>query len=111
MRRSFVILTALAVAALVSSPLSSLAGETVRVGIDRNLFQPKVLKVKPGTTVEWVNDEKRTSHSVFFEQEGREESDRLFSGESWKRSFDKPGTYPYRCGPHPDMVGVIEVAP
>lgn len=87
------------------------AGESVRVGIDKNLFMPKTLTVRPGTTVEWVNDEKRTSHSVFFEAEGLEESDRLFPGESWKRSFDKPGRYPYRCGPHPEMVGVIEVSP
>jgi plastocyanin len=87
------------------------AEETARVSMDRNLFTPQVLRVKPGTTVEWVNDEKRTSHSVFFEKEGLPESDRLFPGESWKRTFDKPGAYPYRCGPHPEMVGTIEVAP
>jgi plastocyanin len=100
----------IAVAAIVFSAPVSLAGETVRVGMDKNLYTPKVLKIKPGTTVEWVNDEKRTSHSVFFEQEGLAESDRLFPGESWKRTFDRPGSYPYRCGPHPEMTGTIEVA-
>lgn len=98
-----------AVAAIVFSAPVSVAGETVRVGMDKNLYTPKVLKIKPGTTVEWVNDEKRTSHSVFFEQEGLAESDRMFPGESWKRTFDKPGIYPYRCGPHPEMTGTIEV--
>lgn len=97
--------------ALVLAGQPTLAGEAARVSMDRNLFTPQVLKVKPGTTVEWVNDEKRTSHSVFFEKEGLEESDRLFPGESWKRTFDKPGNYPYRCGPHPEMVGTVEVAP
>lgn len=87
------------------------ADDPVRVSMDKNLFTPQTLKVRPGTTVEWVNDEKRTSHSVFFEQEGRPESERLFPGESWKRTFDTPGRYPYRCGPHPEMVGVVEVAP
>ncbi|RAU23402.1 plastocyanin [Paramagnetospirillum kuznetsovii] len=87
------------------------AGETVRVSIDKMMFTPKILKVKPGTTVEWVNDEKRNNHSVLFEKEGLPESDRLFPGDSWKRSFDKPGLYPYVCGPHRDMTGVIEVAP
>lgn len=100
---------------LMASPIAwvggACAGETVRVGMDKMLFMPRVLKVKPGTTVEWVNDEKRTSHSVLFEKEGLAESDRLFPGESWKRSFDKVGLYPYRCGPHPEMTGVIEVAP
>jgi len=101
----------MAVAAIVFSSPASVAGETVRVGMNKNLYEPRVLKIKPGTTVEWVNDEKRTSHSVFFEQEGLEESDRLFPGESWKRTFDKPGAYPYRCGPHPEMTGTVEVTP
>ncbi|CAA7626042.1 plastocyanin/azurin family copper-binding protein [Magnetospirillum sp. SS-4] len=101
----------MAVAAIVFSSPASVAGETVRVGMNKNLYEPRVLRIKPGTTVEWVNDEKRTSHSVFFEQEGLEESDRLFPGESWKRTFDKPGVYPYRCGPHPEMTGTVEVTP
>ncbi|WP_096700956.1 plastocyanin/azurin family copper-binding protein [Magnetospirillum sp. 15-1] len=98
-------------AALVLTGPPAWAADAARVSMDKNLFTPQVLKVKPGTTVEWVNDEKRTSHSVFFEKEGLAESDRLFPGESWKRTFDAPGIYPYRCGPHPEMVGTIEVAP
>jgi plastocyanin len=110
MTRRF-LLNLLGGAALVMAGLPAWAGETVRVSMDKNLFVPQVLKIKPGTTVEWVNDEKRTSHSVFFEAEGLAESDRLFPGESWKRTFDKAGAYPYRCGPHPEMVGTVEVAP
>lgn len=30
--------------------------------------------------------------------------------ETYRRAFDKPGTYPYRCGPHSEMLGMIEVA-
>lgn len=110
MTRRF-LLNLLGGAAVVLAGLPAWAGETVRVSMDKNLFVPQVLRIKPGTTVEWVNDEKRTSHSVFFEAEGLAESDRLFPGESWKRSFDKAGVYPYRCGPHPEMVGTVEVAP
>ncbi|MDO8608769.1 MAG: plastocyanin/azurin family copper-binding protein [Phaeospirillum sp.] len=94
---------------LVTLAGPAVAGESVRVGMDKMLFMPRTLTIKPGTTVEWVNDEKRTSHSVLFEKEGLPESDRLFPGESWKRTFDKSGVYPYRCGPHPEMTGVIEV--
>ncbi|KIL99971.1 Copper binding protein plastocyanin/azurin family [Paramagnetospirillum magnetotacticum MS-1] len=101
----FLAVLSFAVAALAA------ADESHRVSMDKNLFTPKLLRVKPGATVEWVNDEKRTSHSVFFESEKLAESQRLFPGESWKRTFDKPGSYPYRCGPHPEMVGIIEVAP
>jgi plastocyanin len=101
----------LAVLAVVSLASSALAGDTARVSIDKMLFIPKTLTIKPGTTVEWVNDEKRNNHSVFFEKEGLAESDRMFPGESWKRTFDKPGIYPYVCGPHREMTGAIEVVP
>lgn len=110
MTRRFLLILLGGAALVLTAPLAR-AADTARVSMDKNLFTPQVLKIKLGTTVEWVNDEKRTSHSVFFEKEGLAESDRLFPGESWKRSFDKPGTYPYRCGPHPEMVGTVEVAP
>ncbi len=110
MTRRFLLMLLGGAALVLAGPLAR-AADTARVSMDKNLFTPQVLKIKPGTTVEWVNDEKRTSHSVFFEQEGLAESDRLFPGESWKRTFDKPGTYPYRCGPHPEMVGTVEVTP
>ncbi|EME71938.1 plastocyanin precursor [Paramagnetospirillum caucaseum] len=111
MTRRFLLILLGGAALVLTGPSAARAGDTVRVGMDKNLFMPQALRIKPGTTVEWVNDEKRTSHSVFFEQEGLEESDRLFPGESWKRTFDRPGTYPYRCGPHPEMVGTVEVTP
>lgn len=84
--------------------------ETAEVAIEKMAFVPQVLKIKPGMTVTWVNREKRTNHSILFEQENLPESDRLFPGDAYQRTFDKPGTYPYRCGPHPEMLGVIEVA-
>lgn len=99
---------AAASAALVASLAS--AGDIVEVSIQKMQFIPPLVKVKPGTTVKWVNNEKRDNHSVFFEKEGFPESDRFFPGESWQRVFDKPGSYPYRCGPHPEMTGVVEVA-
>jgi plastocyanin len=46
---------------------------------------------------------------VFFTGAESLESDRLFPGESWQRVFDKPGTYPYTCGPHPEMTGKVVV--
>lgn len=85
------------------------AGETVEVSIERMQFVPQHLKIKLGTTVKWVNREKRNNHSIHFEQEGLPESDRFFPGESWSRTFDKPGVHPYVCGPHPEMTGTVEV--
>lgn len=85
------------------------AGEPVEVSIIKMEFVPRIVKIQAGTTVKWVNNEKRTNHSIYFEKEGLPESERLFSGDSWQRTFDKPGVYPYVCGPHPEMNGVVEV--
>lgn len=85
------------------------AAQTAEVGIKEYKYEPAELKVKVGTTVKWTNNEKRTSHSILFTGPGGFESERIFPGESWQRVFDKPGTYAYTCGPHPEMKGKIEV--
>ncbi len=64
-------------------------------------FCPTVLKVKQGTTVRWVNVDKRTSHSVWLKDQGKTESDRLFSEENVEIKLDfPPGDLGYICGPH-----------
>lgn len=98
----------LLVAFFATTPVWS--GETVEVRISESRFQPDRISIKPGDTVKWVNNEKRNNHSVWFKEEGLE-SDRFFPGESWTRTFDKPGLYRYTCGPHPEMTGEVEVAP
>lgn len=95
-------------------PVSHAAGaagtaEAAEVAIVDYKFIPSELKVSRGTTVKWLNKEKRTSHSILFLEPGASESDRLFPGDTWSRTFDKPGTYPYRCGPHEEMKGRIVV--
>jgi plastocyanin len=98
-----------ALLALVS--FLALGAEPVaEVGIEKYEFSPRELTVKSGTTVKWTNNEKRASHSILFPADGPLESDRLFPGESWQRTFAKPGTYPYTCGPHPEMKGVVTVS-
>lgn len=92
--------------------LASLANaQVVEVRMQGEQFVPAQLSVRAGTTVRWVNAEKRTSHSLIFPEEGTAETDRLFPGESWQRTFDRPGRYPYVCGPHPSMQGVLIVTP
>lgn len=77
-------------------------------------FCPGSLTVKPGTTVRWVNVDKRTSHSFWFNAAGLPESDRLFPEDMGEMTFVVPGEYPYLCGPHWEshgMVGTVTVAP
>lgn len=99
------------VAAALSAPANDASAEVVEVKIENYKFQPEKVTVKAGATVKWTNNEKRASHSIWFKAERIAESERMFSGDSWERTFDKPGTYPYTCGPHPEMQGVVEVIP
>lgn len=89
----------------------TVAADTLEVSIVNMKYVPEVLTVKPGDTVRWVNNEKRSNHSVYFKAEGLPDSERLFPGDSHQRTFDKAGSYPYECGPHPEMKGLIEVKP
>ena len=95
------------VLALVS--FSLFAGQTVEVGIEKYTYTPAEVTIRVGDTVKWINREKRTSHSILFPQEGGRESERLFPDESWQREFTRAGRYPYTCGPHPEMRGVVIV--
>ena len=85
------------------------AAEPQQVVIKKFKFIPQEITIAQGETVQWVNQEKRQYHSVFFEQEGLEESEYLFPDDRWQRTFTRPGSYPYRCGPHPKMVGIVHV--
>lgn len=76
-------------------------------------FCPEKVTVKRGTTVRWVNMDKRTSHDVWFKEKGDEPKDRLFPEEHLEMTFDlPPGDYPYLCEPHwesDDMKGTVTV--
>ena len=94
---------------------TGVANATVRanptVKISSFKFEPKVLTVKAGTTVEWVNDGGR--HSVVGD-DGSFKSDLLPQGGKFEHTFAKPGKYPYHCEFHgekggKDMAGTIVV--
>lgn len=76
-------------------------------------FCPEVIEVKKGETVRWINVDKRTSHSTWFREAGREEDVRLFPDEKLEMTFDfATGEFPYLCGPHwesDDMIGRVIV--
>ena len=96
-----------ALLALVS--FFAVAEQTVEVSIEKYVFTPQEVTIRVGDSVKWINREKRTSHSVLFPQEGGRESERMFPDESWQRQFTQPGRYPYTCGPHPEMKGLVVV--
>jgi len=86
----------------------------VVVKMHKYTFCPPNLEVKKGTTVRWVNVDKRTSHSVWLKDAGIPESERFFPEEIWEHTFEQSGSYPYLCGPHwkeENMRGFVKVTP
>ncbi len=90
--------------------LGTVAGEDTQLVIIKDFkFSPQAITVKRGETVRWESREKRQYHSVWFEASGEEETDYFFPEESYERTFDTTGSFPYRCGPHPRMTGTVHV--
>jgi plastocyanin len=85
--------------------------DTHQVGIEiKNYhFQPEALTIHPGDTVTWTNRDE-VPHTVA-EKNQQFRSAALDTGDTFSRTFDKPGTYIYFCTLHPTMTGTITVAP
>lgn len=96
---------------LFGQPSSEVDGVTV-VKMYEYSFCPKQITIPAGTTVRWVNVDKRTSHSVLSPDAGIPETDRVFPEEHVEITFPVPGPVDYLCGPHwetRDMVGMVTV--
>ena len=113
MRKALRIIAALLICGFFAAPV--LAGEeVVEVDILKYKFIPAEITVKVGTTVRWVNKERRQYHSVWFREAGDQDSGYFWPEETFERKFDKAGTFPYVCEPHEkeyDMKGVVHVVP
>ena len=81
----------------------------IQVDILKYKFIPAEVTINKGDTILWVNQEKRQYHSVWFEQMGDPEPDYFFPRETFSRTFNEAGQFPYRCGPHPEMLGAVTV--
>ncbi|MBA2529871.1 MAG: cupredoxin domain-containing protein [Euzebyales bacterium] len=70
-------------------------------------FRPGRLRVPAGATVRWRHRD-NTAHTVTFDD--GTDSGRFARGQSYRRTFDEPGRYPYVCTLHPSMTGVVTVS-
>ncbi|WP_457671393.1 plastocyanin/azurin family copper-binding protein [Thiolapillus sp.] len=102
--------TVLFIALMLSANLINAAEPALtEVEIIKFKFLPQEITIKAGDKVRWINKEKRQYHNVWFEQLGEPEPDYLFPGDSYERVFKEAGSFPYRCGPHPEMTGMVHV--
>ena len=77
-------------------------------------FVPEEITIKAGDTVRWINTERRQYHTIWFKESGDPETAEFFPQETFEKTFNTPGVYPYLCGPHwekRDMKGVVRVEP
>ena len=77
-----------------------------QVAAKDNRFSPAAIQVPAGTTVTWTFEDGLIPHDV--------KGDSFSSGEprrkgSFTHTFDRPGTYPYRCTLHDGMTGRVVV--
>lgn len=79
----------------------------VVVEIQSLKFNAERIEIDPGTTVVWRNLDPLAHTATAADSTW--DSGMIEPGESWRRTFDKPGTYPYLCTPHPFMRGVVVV--
>ncbi len=92
----------------VGSEGASASADATTVTIVNGAFSPARLEIAPGTTVTWRNED-GIAHSVMGDDLAFDDSSVLSPGQSFSQSFDTSGTYTYKCGPHPGMVGTITV--
>ena len=72
-------------------------------------FMPSPVRVPPGGTVTWTNNDD-SPHSVRDTSPmATPESKSLNKGDTFSITYPKPGTYPYVCGIHNYMQGSVEV--
>lgn len=79
------------------------------------MFQPHVMAVQVGTTVNFTNSDK-VQHNIFWPSVSGDKKDSHNMGtwpmgESRAFKFDKAGVVPLLCNVHPEMSGYIIVSP
>jgi plastocyanin len=82
-------------------------GLVVPAAMRQITFTPGRIEITAGTVVEWKNDDPLV-HTVTAD-DGSWDSGNIQPGATWRRTFDRPGTYPFHCTPHPFMKGVVVV--
>jgi plastocyanin len=83
------------------------ATEGTRVSIAAFAFTPAEVVIAPGESVTWTNDD-GAPHGLAF-QDGAPGTDLLLPGARFRRQFERPGTYEYKCAIHPYMAGRVVV--
>jgi plastocyanin len=99
--------TARGAAGRAAAPGGAPGGLVVPAAMRQLAFTPGRIEVTAGTVVEWRNED-ALAHTVTAD-DGSWDSGPVQPGATWRRTFDRPGAYPFHCTPHPFMKGVVVV--
>jgi len=92
-------------AMLLAAPAYASAPTTVEISNDA--FHPAKLTIAAGQTVTFTNHDD-DAHTVT-SSDGAFDSKGIDTGQTWRYTFSKPGTYAYFCALHPFMKATIVV--
>ncbi len=96
--------------AAIASPVAAPQRATVNVSMVDNAFQPPTITIQVGDTVVWTNNGS-LPHTSTSDTAGIWDSGILLPGQTFSRTFDTAGTFPYNCVIHRalGMVGTVVV--
>jgi plastocyanin len=95
-------------ASQASAPVPVRAGSGRVILIDKFTFQPAVLTVATGETVEWKNAG-MVPHTATSQDGKTFDSGQIETGASWRVTLTRKGTFEYICTLHPNMKGRLVV--
>lgn len=114
-KKYFSVLCVLGVCLLLTGVLArtvirkeAVAPASVEIRIDNFAFAPAAITVEPGTTVQWENRDD-IPHTVVSEDKTTFKSKALDTGDTFRYTFTKQGTYTYFCSVHPKMTAKVVV--
>ena len=100
-----------------SLPDAPLAGDTtthqaIPVAIKGFVYIPETVTVPSGSSVAWTNQDNAPHTSTGIDGAvSALDSGAIVFGQTFTQLFDTPGTYPYYCVYHPNMLGTVVVTP
>jgi len=74
---------------------SDLFSDENEVGVHEGVFTPTAIRIDPGDSVTWTNEDDRTHKIMSVEGPTQFSSDQLEPGDSFTQSFDQEGVYVY----------------
>lgn len=101
--------------ALGDAPVNSNAAvdaESIPVPIKGFVYIPETVIVPAGSSVAWINEDNAPHTSTGIgDAISALDSGAIVFGQTFTQEFSTPGTYPYYCVYHPNMLGTVVVTP